>query len=425
LPDVPNVPLVVDRVALPAEEPILSPVVEKEIEAPKVVDNKSQDAKQPNDGDKNVVESSKEAAVEEDSKKPSEPNSEIKSDSVPAEINEPELSVPKPSGLKIAKVYVEDDGGPSNDNEGIDPVSSSDSQNEKSEVQVEASKVIEEVKQPVAESDQKQKEDEKSPEKPIKDSKQPEAPKSDQKDEKSENKDEAIPVPKSSEPASKENEASPADGAKRAENLASPDPPISDIDKVELASPDAPIDVKAKLVSSDDISKEADSSKPGDESAPKEVNVEDVKENKSESEYEDVEDPDFDVFNSDDTNEKARLITVKYRQGAVGVIKKHSLSKKITIFVKTFYGERLKEKFEIDIHAEVGSLVSKMANKDEVNSYHIIKFMYPMGRMRSLSLTESFSDQSIPNNACLVLIGKKDFCWDFNRKGRNITVSTP
>ena len=43
--------------------------------------------------------------------------------------------------------------------------------------------------------------------------------------------------------------------------------------------------------------------------------------------------------------------------------------------------------------------------------------------MRSLSLTETFVQQRVPNNACLVLIGKKDFCWDYNRKGRNITVS--
>ena len=172
-----------------------------------------------------------------------------------------------------------------------------------------------------------------------------------------------------------------------------------------------------------DISKEADSSKPADENVAKEVKVEDVKENKSESEYEDVEDPNFDVFQSDDSNERRRIVQVTYKQGALGFIRKENMAKKITIFVKTFYGDRVKEKFEVDINAEVGSLVSRMANKDEVNSYHIIKFMYPMGRMRSLSLTESFASQYIPNNACLVLIGKKDFCWDFNRKGRNITVS--
>lgn len=174
-----------------------------------------------------------------------------------------------------------------------------------------------------------------------------------------------------------------------------------------------------------DISKEADSSKPADENVAKEVVVEDIKENKSESEYEDIEDPNFDVFQSDDSTERRRIVQVTYKQGALGFIRKENMARKITIYVKTFYGDRAKEKFEIEINAEVGSLVTRMANKEEVNSYHIIKFMYPMGRMRSLSLTESFAAQYIPNNACLVLIGKKDFCWDFNRKGRNITVSIP
>lgn len=38
-----------------------------------------------------------------------------------------------------------------------------------------------------------------------------------------------------------------------------------------------------------------------------------------------------------------------------------------------------------------------------------------MGRMRSISLTETFAQQNIPENACLVMIGKKDFCWDTNK----------
>lgn len=43
--------------------------------------------------------------------------------------------------------------------------------------------------------------------------------------------------------------------------------------------------------------------------------------------------------------------------------------------------------------------------------------------MKSLSLTETFADQFVPDQARLVLIGKKDFCWDFNKKGRDISVS--
>lgn len=68
--------------------------------------------------------------------------------------------------------------------------------------------------------------------------------------------------------------------------------------------------------------------------------------------------------------------------------------------------------------------VDKMEDSEEISSYHMIKIMYPMGRIRNLSLSETFASQNIPSGAKLVLIGKKDFCWDPARKGRDITVSS-
>lgn len=221
-----------------------------------------------------------------------------------------------------------------------------------------------------------------------------------------------------------------AEGEVKQENEIAPlsSEPIKPLEEIfeipDIISNPAPVSTGAIEISEiKPIDDSAPKVKVQSEGAAKDVNLEDVKENKSESEYEDVEDPEYDVFDSDNSVERKRIIQVKYSWGGSGFIKKSNISKKITIHVKTFYGERIKEKFEVDINSEVGSLVEKLANKEEVNSYHIIKFMYPMGRMRSLSLTESFADQGVPNGACLVLIGKKDFCWDYNRKGRNITVS--
>ena len=67
--------------------------------------------------------------------------------------------------------------------------------------------------------------------------------------------------------------------------------------------------------------------------------------------------------------------------------------------------------------------IDKMEGSDEISSYHILKFIYPMGRIRNLSLDDTFANQSIPSGAKLVLIGKKDFFWDSAKKGRDITVS--
>jgi len=42
---------------------------------------------------------------------------------------------------------------------------------------------------------------------------------------------------------------------------------------------------------------------------------------------------------------------------------------------------------------------------EEMCSYHVIKFVYAMGTLRTLDLSQSFEQQEIPNNAYLVLLG--------------------
>lgn len=57
---------------------------------------------------------------------------------------------------------------------------------------------------------------------------------------------------------------------------------------------------------------------------------------------------------------------------------------------------------------------------EEMASYHLIKFVYPMGTLRALSLDQTFEQQEIPNESTLVLLGQKSFTWDLNYKGSNI-----
>ena len=69
-------------------------------------------------------------------------------------------------------------------------------------------------------------------------------------------------------------------------------------------------------------------------------------------------------------------------------------------------------------------ILEKLANSDEISTFHVIKFIYPMGRIKHLDLNGTFANQNIPENACLVMVGKKEFHWDPNKKGKNITVSS-
>jgi len=61
---------------------------------------------------------------------------------------------------------------------------------------------------------------------------------------------------------------------------------------------------------------------------------------------------------------------------------------------------------------------------EEMTSYHVIKFIYAMGTMRTLALDQSFEQQEIPHGAQLALLGQKTFTWDLNYKGSNIQVGT-
>jgi hypothetical protein len=57
---------------------------------------------------------------------------------------------------------------------------------------------------------------------------------------------------------------------------------------------------------------------------------------------------------------------------------------------------------------------------EEMCTYHVIKFVYAMGTLKTLNLDQSFEQQEIPNNAQLVLLGQTTFTWDLNYKGPNI-----
>jgi len=49
---------------------------------------------------------------------------------------------------------------------------------------------------------------------------------------------------------------------------------------------------------------------------------------------------------------------------------------------------------------------------DECDSFHTIKFLYPMGRLQTLNQERTFETQNIPNDAKLIFLGDKNFSWD-------------
>jgi hypothetical protein len=90
--------------------------------------------------------------------------------------------------------------------------------------------------------------------------------------------------------------------------------------------------------------------------------------------------------------------------------------------VKTFHGKRTNYEFTVNILEKLDKIRELLFQRepDEMSSYHVIKFVYPMGVLKTLNLDQTFEQQDIPNNAQLVLLGQKTFTWDLNYKGSNI-----
>ncbi len=92
--------------------------------------------------------------------------------------------------------------------------------------------------------------------------------------------------------------------------------------------------------------------------------------------------------------------------------------------MKTFHGKRINYEFTVAITDKLEKLKDLLFQReaDEMSSYHVIKFVYAMGTLKTLNLEQTFEQLDIPNGAQLVLLGQKTFTWDLNYKGTNIQV---
>ena len=113
------------------------------------------------------------------------------------------------------------------------------------------------------------------------------------------------------------------------------------------------------------------------------------------------------------------------RSGLSVRVQRRELRTKIKIFVKTFHGTRQNYEFTVPVSDKLDRLRELLQQREpeEMQSYHVIKFVYAMGSIKNLSLEQTFEQQEIPSGAQLVLLGQKSFTWDLNYKGPNILVS--
>jgi hypothetical protein len=63
------------------------------------------------------------------------------------------------------------------------------------------------------------------------------------------------------------------------------------------------------------------------------------------------------------------------------------------------YGKRETYEFTVLISDKVEKLKDLLTAKDteEMDSYHLVKLIYPMGTLKNLSLDQTFEQQNIPH----------------------------
>lgn len=89
------------------------------------------------------------------------------------------------------------------------------------------------------------------------------------------------------------------------------------------------------------------------------------------------------------------------------------------------HGERKTHELMVSIQDKVNKLVEMLQKIEptETESYHVITFIYPMGKLRQLEMAQTFEQQSIPSGAKFVLLGSRSFKWNLNKKGTSMQLS--
>lgn len=114
-------------------------------------------------------------------------------------------------------------------------------------------------------------------------------------------------------------------------------------------------------------------------------------------------------------------------KGGDGYIQRGQLKSYITVYVKTFHGDRKNHEFKVSILDRVYTIYERLYKIDRVamKQYFEKALIYPMGCLRRVDayMNDTFFDLQIPDGARLVLVGKHSFTWDPNTKGRSLRLS--
>jgi len=87
-----------------------------------------------------------------------------------------------------------------------------------------------------------------------------------------------------------------------------------------------------------------------------------------------------------------KIVQVKFRNGALGGIRRRNITSKISIKVKTMHGERKTHRMEFSIMDKVEKVTEKLAEIEpqEMLKYYTFRLLFPIGRLQELKTDLTF-----------------------------------
>lgn len=133
----------------------------------------------------------------------------------------------------------------------------------------------------------------------------------------------------------------------------------------------------------------------------------------------------------DDKNKEGNMIKFEKKNNKIeGRISKQNLSEKITIHLKTLYGQRKTYTFEISINSKLERLIDMLVDQ-EAHTSEKVKWNYTNqyrlissnGLIKELNPLNTFADEEIKDNSLLILASPYGVYFSDTMKHQGIYVS--
>lgn len=121
----------------------------------------------------------------------------------------------------------------------------------------------------------------------------------------------------------------------------------------------------------------------------------------------------------------SKIVKVKFKWGGYGFITAEQVKRKISLCIKSFFGQRENQTVIVPITYTISQVVNEYAKQSTIKASNMMnqKLYYPMGILQELNFTtHKLHHYKVPHMAKQILTAQLTFTWDKIRKSSGIKV---